>query len=133
MNKDAFLREWARKSGLTLKDAREIFRIFIEMLGELIENREELHLQGFGHMVYNTHKMSAYHNVVTGEMVKPENEEIEFVRFYLSRNLKDLMIKDPAKRRIAQTRAIEARKALEMNKVYADEFDENNFDSEMED
>lgn len=110
MNKDEFVRLLAKKTGLTLGDTRIVLSEIIDIFASCVENRDELHIRGLGHLVYPVMKLHRRGNMKAGEVEEIEGEK-PFAKFYLSRNLKDLMIEDPTKRKIYLTRQAEINRA----------------------
>jgi nucleoid DNA-binding protein len=133
MNKDKFIRLLAERSGLTIIDTRSIWAEVEKLFSECIENREELHLKGLGHLIYMSKKMPKTHYDIVQEKVVDSNQErVSFAFFTLSRNLKDLMIEDVSKRRLVQTRQAELRrKGLLEDEEEQEDYSEE--DDDMED
>jgi nucleoid DNA-binding protein len=111
MNKSEFIRLWSSRTGLSLKDSREVFEELINIFQESAEKREPLNLKGFGHMFFTNRQGVVWHNLATNEMEQPKREKFQTVGFRFSRNIKDMMIDDPEQRRLAQTRRAEKRRA----------------------
>jgi nucleoid DNA-binding protein len=132
MNKNEFIRKWAKNSHMSIKDAKAIWIEFEKILFECVEKREPLHLRNFGHLEYGTRKMGRHNNIMTGEIIDPQQEEVEVISFNVSRNLKDLMIEDPTKRRLYQTRQAEVRRAEMMDEENLDDIDDESDDFEDE-
>jgi nucleoid DNA-binding protein len=130
MNKDQFIRKLAEKSGLTIIDTKAVWNEVENLFSECVENREELHLKGLGHLHYVKREVPPHHDIKTRTWVipDPENKTVKKVIFSLSRNLKDLMIKDPTKRRLYQTRQAELRR-----KGLLEDVEEDVEDYELED
>jgi nucleoid DNA-binding protein len=111
MNKDKFIRLLAERSGLTIIDTKAVWTEVEKLFSECVENREELHLKGIGHLIYMSKKMPKTHyDIVQEKVVDSDKERVSFALFTLSRNLKDLMIEDVSKRRLVQTRQAELRR-----------------------
>jgi nucleoid DNA-binding protein len=130
MNKNEFIRIWAKRSNLSIKDATAIWREFEQIVSECVDTQEELHLKGFGHLHYVKREVPPHHDIKTRTWVTPdpENKIVKKVIFSLSRNLKDLMIEDPTKRRLYMTRQAELRR-----KGLLEEAEEDVEDYELED
>jgi nucleoid DNA-binding protein len=131
MNKDKFIRLLAERSGLTIIDTKAVWNEVENLFSECIENREELHLKGLGHLIYMSKKMPKTHyDIVQEKVVDSNKERVSFAFFKLSRNLKDLMIEDVSKRRLVQTRQAELRRKGLLEDV---EEDDGDYGSEDED
>jgi nucleoid DNA-binding protein len=131
MNKEKFIRLLAERSGLTIIDTKAVWNEVEKLFSECVENREELHLKGIGHLIYMSKKMPETHYDIVKEKVVDSNmERVSFAFFTLSRNLKDLMIEDPTKRRLYQTRQAELRRA---GLLGVEGEGEEDFEEDMED
>lgn len=128
MFKNEFIRLWASRTGLTIKDAKEIWSEFEKIIEECIDKREPLDLRGFGHLDYVALPARIGFDIL--ENKKVEYPEAEKLCFRLSRNLKDRLISDPTKRKIYQTRQAELRRAGLLEGI---EYDENEIEETEED
>jgi nucleoid DNA-binding protein len=132
MNKDKFIRLLSERAGLTIKDTRSVWTEVEKLFAECVENREELHLKGLGHLIYMSKKMPKTHyDIVQEKVVDSNKERVSFAFFTLSRNLKDLMIEDVSKRRLVQTRQAELRRKglLEVEKEQEDYSDDGDMEN----
>ena len=94
MDKEELIREMSHRTGFAMKDCREIFDVFLEILKDLIKNRTELAIRGFGKLSY--YKVAAHKGIkpITGRKGYKEEidiPEIEKVKFKLSYDLRDIV------------------------------------------
>lgn len=109
IRKDDLVTLLATKGGFYKKDIYPLINALIEILAEAIQDEQEIRVKGLFNLTYQKVKPERFHNVLTGEF----EDGIEYKRctMTLARQLRDLAIADPEKRKIYQTRQAELRRA----------------------
>lgn len=126
MFKDEFIRKLAAQSGLSIQDTKIVWAEVEKIFVECIEKREPLSLRGLGHM--NFAVIPAHKGFDLSKNEKVDMPEAEKLYFTFSRNLRDLLISDPTKRKIYQTRQAELRRAGLLDEEEGNDESDNDFE-----
>ncbi len=91
MNKSEFIRAYADKLGVTIKEAENNFVAFVDTLTDCLQNGEYIHISGFATFNLKEKNERDGVNPLTGEKVKIEACKSPVAKF--SKSYKDLFNK----------------------------------------
>ena len=89
LNRQTFIRELARRTGFTVKDTREFFNAFCELVEDAIDDEVELDLRGLFHLSYN--EMRARNGFDAFRNVPKKFGATTMIVINPSRNLKEIL------------------------------------------